>query len=227
MNIATLTVIPKYAGEQDVLPPAVYEVSSLRWTPNVALHHLQRPPDMRRGLQGLQDDDNHKEQTQQRGKILGAGRAKVLKKWEKWSGAYCCVDQLRCLKWAGKECDGEHICGGGEFMQMWIFGRCTGMVSLLVQRLFQVSHWPCICHSKSTCTHYWFSMALYALHFTVLNSIAKCVLLSSKVVVYATEQALSFLWHSSWFKDHIPHWFWPTLNKGSWGFEYEELVRRL
>ena len=175
MNIATLTVIQKYAGEQDVLPPAVYEVSSLRWTPNVALHHLQRPPDMRRGLQGLQDDDDHKEQKQQRGKILGAGRAKVLKKWEKWSSAYCCLDQPSCLKWAGKECDGEHICGGGEFMQMWIFGRCTGMVSLLVQRLFQVSHWPCICHSKSTCTHYWFSMALYALHFTVLNSITKCV----------------------------------------------------
>ena len=116
-----------------------------------------------------------KEQKQQRGKILGDGRAKVLKKWEKWSSAYCCLDQPSCLKWAGKECDGEHICGGGEFMQMWIFGRCTGMVSLLVQRLFQVSHWPCICHSKSTCTHYWFSMALYALHFTVLNSIAKCV----------------------------------------------------
>ena len=116
-----------------------------------------------------------KEQKQQRGKILGDGRAKVLKKWEKWSSAYCCLDQLRCLKWAGKECDGEHICGGGEFMQMWIFGRCTGMVSLLVQRLFQVSHWPCICQSKSTCTHYWFSMPLYALHFTVLNSITKCV----------------------------------------------------
>ena len=129
MNIATLTVIQKYAGEQDVLPPAVYEVSSLRWTPNVALHHLQRPPDMRRGLQGLQDDDDHKEQKQQRGKILGAGRAKVLKKWEKWSSAYCCLDQPSCLKWAGKECDGEHICGGGEFMQMWIFGLCTGMVS--------------------------------------------------------------------------------------------------
>ena len=40
------------SGEQNVLPPSVYEVSSLRRTADIALPHLQRPPHLRRGLQG-------------------------------------------------------------------------------------------------------------------------------------------------------------------------------
>ena len=84
-------------------------------------------------------------------------------KWEKLEAAcfFCWPAQLlSCLNWAWQRrwWGGAHICRTSEFMQMGIFGVAQEW-SLLVQRLFQVSYWPCTCHSKSASEPNLFSLS--------------------------------------------------------------------
>ena len=93
----------------------------------------------------------------------GDGRQNFWRKMRKVRGSLLLLlassaAQLPKLSLAKKVMGGAHICRTSEFMQMGIFGVAQEW-SLLVQRLFQVSYWPCICHSKSASEPNLFSLS--------------------------------------------------------------------
>ena len=104
----------------------MYEVSSLRRTPDFALPHIQRPPHLRRGLQGLRMMIS-----KQKLKTLSSGgwAGKMFgSKWEKWE-----VAQLSSA--AQSEVQAKKVMGSIFALYRWIYANgnlwlCTGMVSL-------------------------------------------------------------------------------------------------